>query len=95
MPHGDYSRMMAEQIERERRARPETRDIGVIGPVDGLNQPSPEGSYFRVVLMNGDNQNRSEFLISKGAAENLRDTLAGLLSPPSMFTEEFFDSFEA
>lgn len=79
----------------DKHVRPETRDIGAIGPVDGMNQLSALGPYFRIVLTTGDNQNRSEFLISKGAAEGLRDTLVALLKPPSIFTDEFFDSFEA
>ena len=58
------------------------RDIGIVGPVDGMNNPSAQGPYFRIVLMTGDNQNRSEYLISKGAAEDLRDTLNALLVRP-------------
>ena len=78
----------------------ETRDIGVVGPVDGMNNLSAEGPYFRIVLMKGDNANRSGYLISRGAAEELRDTLAALLSqsapkPSPLYTDEFFDSFEA
>jgi hypothetical protein len=65
----------------ERHNTPETRDIGVVGPVDGMNNLSAGGPYFRIVLMKGDNQKRSEYLISKGAAENLRDELRALLAP--------------
>lgn len=83
------SRMIEDHV------RPNTRDIGVVGPVDGMNNPSPQGPYFRIVLMTGDNQNRSEYLISKGAAEDLRDTLVSLLAPPHFTTDAWFDSFEA
>lgn len=67
--------------------RPETRDIGVVGPVDGMNNPSAEGPYFRIVLMKGGNDKRSEYLISRGAAENLRDELRALLAPPLVFDD--------
>lgn len=71
----------------ERHNAPETRDIGVVGPVDGMNNLSAEGPYFRIVLMKGDNRNRSEYMISKGAAENLRDELRALLAPPLVFDD--------
>jgi len=63
------------------------RDVGVVGPVDGMNNLNPEGPYFRLILMTGDNQNRSEFLISKGAAEDLRDELIARLRPPLIFDD--------
>lgn len=68
-------------------AHAETRDIGIVGPVDGMNNLSAEGPYFRIVLMKGDNQKRTECLISKGAAENLRDELRALLAPPPVFDD--------
>lgn len=75
------------QLINRHNARPETRDIGVVGPVDGMNSLSPEGPYFRIVLMKGDNQQRSEYLISRGAAENLRDELRALLASPLLFDD--------
>lgn len=57
----------------------EKRDIGVVGPVDGMNQRYADGPYFRVVLTKGDNVVHDEYLISRGAAEELHATLAALL----------------
>lgn len=68
--------------------RPETRDIGVFGPVDGMNNPSAEGPYFRIVTMKGDNQHRFECLISRGAADNLCAELAALLGLPKPIAPE-------
>lgn len=76
-----------DQLVKMHEARPETRDVGVVGPVDGMNNLSPEGPYFRLVLTKGDNQQRSEYLISKGAAECLRDELQARLAPPLIFDD--------
>jgi hypothetical protein len=72
------------------KARPETRDIGVIGPVDGMNNLSADGPYFRIVLVKGDNAQHVEYLISRGAADNLHAELGALLDrlrPPPVFDD--------
>lgn len=57
---------------------PRFADVAIIGPVDGMNERHPEGSYFRLVTTRGDDE-RHQFLLSRGAAETLRDELIGAL----------------
>ncbi len=59
------------------RLRPEVRDIGIVGPVNGMNEPDLSGPYLRVVLTKNDA--RDEYRISLGAAEVLAGELTGLL----------------
>lgn len=56
-------------------------DIDVIGPVDGANTRHPEGSYFRFVI-DPRGEGREVRLLSRGAAEMLRDELNVVLGPP-------------
>lgn len=63
------------------KGRPRPANIGIVGPVDGMNELHPEGSYFRIAAMQDDE--RHEFLLSRGAVEVLRDELNGALSSPS------------
>lgn len=56
-------------------------DISVIGPVDGMNERHSEGSYFRFVI-DPRGEDREQRLLSRGAAEMLRDELNVVLGPP-------------
>jgi hypothetical protein len=49
------------------------------GPVDGMGEPHPEGSYIQLSLKY-ENGNRHQFHISRGAAEVLMAEIAGALA---------------
>jgi hypothetical protein len=53
------------------------RDVVITGPVNGMGEPDPAGSYFRLVLTKGDA--REERKLSRGAVEVLSAEIAGLL----------------
>lgn len=58
-----------------------TRDIGIAGPVHGMNEPDPSGSYMRVILTK--HEIREERLSSFGAAEVFVAEALGLLHGPA------------
>lgn len=55
-------------------------NVGVVGPVNGMNEPELAGSYLRLVVYRGDNDDRQEFMISRGAAEVLAAEIVGTLA---------------
>lgn len=57
------------------------RNVGVVGPVDGMNERHPAGSYVRLVLTRHDI--REVRMISRGAAEVLAAEIDSLLNPPN------------
>lgn len=61
-------------------ARAPLRDIGIVGPVSGMNERDPSGAYMRLVLTKGET--REERLISMGAAEVFAAELLGTLHEP-------------
>lgn len=74
------------------------RDVGVVGPVNGMNERHPKGSYFRLALFRGDNEDHQEFLISTGGAEFLAETISAILAKkkePPMSTSEAPVAFSA
>ncbi|WP_205836087.1 MazG-like family protein [Methylobacterium brachiatum] len=56
------------------------RDIGMVGPVNGMNEPDLSGAYMRLVLTRGEF--REERLISIGAAEVFVAEALGSLHGP-------------
>jgi hypothetical protein len=57
----------------------DTRDISIVGPVNGMNEPDPAGSYLRLVLTKGEIH--EERRISLGAADVLKAELTAVLAP--------------
>ena len=59
-------------------SRPHVVDVGIVGPVDGMNERSDKGPYFRLVTMLDDD--KFVQLISRGAAEDLAHSILGNLA---------------
>jgi hypothetical protein len=57
--------------------RPNTADITVVGPVNGMDEPDKAGPYIRVCISTRDSQTFHR--ISLGAAEVLAAEIAGVL----------------
>lgn len=57
---------------------PPKTGISASGPVDGIGEPHPEGSYIRISV--SDRNGQRNFQISLGAAEVLAAELQGILT---------------